>query len=179
MDRSRIIGMMVDHYQVHGCLLVMVLPDSLGFCFAASVHGCRVVLGRLNRPFCLDNFSPGSFSPGSKIARLPSQVDRTSPCNSSCGQLGSRSPTVGPLRGRPSTTPSPCRSTSGLCSPSVALLDFSPGLALQWRFMSTPCLAICPRLQHLGFCGGGCLSPTSRLDAGGALSHGRYSSHNQ
>ena len=38
---------------------------------------------------------------------------------------------------------------------------------------------ICPRLQRLGSCSGGFLSPTSRLDAGGSLGHGRCSAHDR
>jgi hypothetical protein len=43
----------------------------------------------------------------------------------------------------------------------------------------TCCLSYTPGLQCLGLCSGGFLSPTSRLDAGAALGHGRCSSHDQ
>ena len=51
-------------------------------------------------------------------------------------------------------------------------LESTSGLALRWRFASTPCIPMCPGLQRLGFCGGGSLSPTCKLDAGRSLGQG-------
>ena len=66
------------------------------------------------------------------------------------------------------------------------------GLALWWPshlFPAVPAphracpllhqIAGCLGLKCLGFCSGGFLSPASRLDAGSALGHGRYSTHNR
>jgi len=58
-------------------------------------------------------------------------------------------------------------------------LDFTPGLALRWHLVPTPCLTICPRLQYLGFCGGGSFSPTNELDAGGTFGWCRSSTRDQ
>jgi hypothetical protein len=50
------------------------------------------------------------------------------------------------------------------------------GLAMWWPFAPAPpsCFAIRP-----GYCNGGFISPTSRPDAGRALSHGKHSMHDR
>ena len=40
-------------------------------------------------------------------------------------------------------------------------------------------IPVCPGLKCLEFCSGGFLSPASRLDAGSALGHGRWSTRNR
>ena len=60
--------------------------------------------------------------------------------------------------------------------PPLTLSQWRPGYTsgqtLQWRFMPALWLTVCPGPQCLGFCSGGCLSPTNKLDAGSASSTG-------
>jgi len=122
------------------------------------------------------------------------------------GSQEGRAPSFGSLRG--GTSRSLCRSVSHShsCLPSFGLpcgsastpllallrqhielslafsqwhLDFTPGLALRWHLVPTPCLTICPRLQYLGFRGGGSFSPTNELDAGGTFGWCRSSTRDQ
>jgi hypothetical protein len=111
----------------------------------------------LNRPFCLEDMLPEILSsrfPGGQgaLIRVPScsLCRNASPphCRSASPPL-SCLPSSGFLAAMHRLHCSPFRdSTSSSCLPSrsgISILDFTPGLALRWRFVPTPYLAICPR----------------------------------
>jgi hypothetical protein len=77
------------------------------------------------------------------------------------------------------SSPSSARSPS--CSDVSALSMALPcgGLSPLLTATRAPSCARCLALKRIEFCSGGFLSPASRLDAGGALGHGRRSTHNR
>ena len=129
----------------------------------------------LNRPICLENCFLSNFPLGSQVARAPSfgsLYDSTS-CSLSVAALCVY-PTFALFW---ASLWQRIDFVLALSQQHIKLLltflqqhlNFTPGLALQWRFMPMPCLTIYPWPQHLRLCSGGSFSPTNELDATSAL----------